>query len=124
MQTPSEQSLSSRVRTLLRAAILSLVLVAALLHRFAPGALAVGLDLTDLRVPRAELRGGGPPKDGIPSLTDPAVVSPEQVDFLQEDDWVLGVELGAQARAYPLKLLTQHEAANDVVGGQPIVATY
>ena len=32
-------------------------------------------DLRDLSIPAAEIRGGGPPKDGIPAITSPQTIA-------------------------------------------------
>lgn len=110
--------------SLTRTASLLALLTLALIYRYSPGLFAVELDLSNLKVPRRDVRGGGPPKDGIPSLTDPEVVPAAEAHFMEPSDKVLGVVIEGQARAYPLKILTHHEAANDVLGGRPIAATY
>ncbi|MBI4383735.1 MAG: DUF3179 domain-containing protein [Nitrospinae bacterium] len=88
--------------------------------------LLCGFDLRDPRVPLEEIRGGGPPKDGIPALTDPAFVSSETAEreFLKKTDRVLGLVLNGQARAYPVKILNWHEIVNDTIGGKPVVVTF
>lgn len=40
------------------------------------------------------------------------------------DEGVVGVEFGGEARAYPIRLLSQHEIVNDTVGGQPLAVTW
>ena len=40
------------------------------------------------------------------------------------DDRVIGVIIGDDARAYPLRLMRWHKVVNDVVGGEPIAVTY
>jgi hypothetical protein len=59
-------------------------------------------------------------------LSDPAVISPAEVDrkYLVASDKVMGLLVGNEARAYPLRLLVWHEVVNDVVGGVPVVVTY
>lgn len=37
---------------------------------------------------------------------------------------VISVEIGGEAKAYPLNMLTTHEISNDNLGGIPILATY
>lgn len=78
----------------------------------------------NLQVPPEQLLSGGPPKDGIPSLTDPAVVPAGEVRFLRADDRVAGVTLNGEARAYPMRLLNWHEVINDELGGVPIAVVY
>lgn len=43
------------------------------------------------------LVSGGPPKDGIPALTNPNFVAPEKISYLAEDDLVLGLVFDGQA---------------------------
>ncbi|MBI3458128.1 MAG: DUF3179 domain-containing protein [Candidatus Rokubacteria bacterium] len=81
-------------------------------------------DLSSSSVPQEEIVSGGPPKDGIPALTDPEVVSAEGATYLRPDDRVLGVAVGQQARAYPIRILNWHEVVNDRVWGVPITVTY
>ena len=37
---------------------------------------------------------------------------------------VIGVNINGESRAYPIPYLSAHEIVNDVVGGQPIAATW
>ena len=84
-----------------------------------------GFDLGDkLKIPKAEILSGGPGKDGIPSLTEPAIVEAVAADGLEPADRVAGVFIGGQARAYPLRILVWHEIVNDTLGGEPIAVTY
>ncbi|MHC4415550.1 MAG: DUF3179 domain-containing protein [Planctomycetota bacterium] len=81
-------------------------------------------NLDDLIIPAEQILFGGPPKDGIPALTEPETVPIEQADYLRDDDRVIGVEVGGEARAYPLRVLIWHEAVNDRLGGVPIAVIY
>lgn len=68
---------------------------------------------------------GGPGKDGIPSIDSPKFWTPgEASEFLKDEDVVLGLEIGQEARAYPLRILNWHEIVNDEIFGQPILITY
>ncbi len=78
----------------------------------------------NLVIPRADILHGGPPKDGIPALTNPAVVPIADADFLQPDDRVIGLTINDQSRAYPITILVQHEAVNDELGDTPILVVY
>ena len=89
-----------------------------------PTALAESFDLSKSSVPPEEILSGGPPKDGIPALTDPAVASADEATYLRPNDRVLGVVIGAEARAYPIRILNWHEVVNDQLSGTPIVVTY
>ena len=67
---------------------------------------------------------GGPPKDGIPSIDNPSFVGPEDADFLDPGDPVFGVALNGEVKAYPQKILVQHEIVNDRLGDLPVAVTY
>src|SRR5262245_1890913 len=75
-------------------------------------------------VPLDEIISGGPPPDGIPAIDRPAFVAPQQVTWLKPKEPVLALEIGGDARAYPLQILMWHEIVNDTVGGKPVVVTY
>ena len=72
-----------------------------------------------------EIRGGGPPKDGIP-----AVDSPNFDDIKTASNWidslepVIAVEIDGVARAYPLQILTYHEIVNDEIKDTPLTVTF
>ncbi len=71
----------------------------------------------------AEIVSGGPPKDGIPSIDDPAFVPVAEAE-LPEREPVIGLVLNEDARAYPLRILMWHEIVNDIAGGVPVAVTY
>ena len=75
-------------------------------------------------IPRDEVFDGGPGKDGIPALTEPAFISATEVTYLGEDDLVLGFLVGDEARAYPHDILDWHEIVNDRLGDVNIAITY
>jgi hypothetical protein len=76
-------------------------------------------------VPLSEIRSGGPPPDGIPPIDDPVFESVEDADdWLEPQSPVLVIDLGGDARAYPLAILTFHEIVNDVVDDRPVLITY
>jgi len=81
-------------------------------------------DLSKATIPVKEIRHGGPPKDGIPALTDPATIPADEADYLDAADRVVGVSLGGESRAYPLRILNYHEVVNDTLGGVPVAVTY
>lgn len=60
----------------------------------------------------------------------PAIDAPMHVSIKDGDDWlvsqepVLAVQIGDDARAYPLHILMWHEIVNDTVGGVAVAATY
>jgi len=81
-------------------------------------------DLSGLTLPRNQVRSGGVRKDGIPAINLPKFVVASKASYLQDEDRVIGVAIGGQAKAYPLKILDLHEAVNDHLAGQPIAVTY
>jgi len=74
---------------------------------------------------RENVVGGGPGKDGIPSIDDPRFESVDDVgDRLHPNEPVFGLEVDGEAKAYPQYVLVWHEIANDVVGDVPVAVTY
>lgn len=93
-----------------------------------------------------EVVWGGVTVDGIPSLVDPAQVSPAEAarqgkrhrEFCRDtldgpdcrypapDELVFGVAVDGEARAYPLRILNWHEMFNDRIGpsGRPVMLAY
>jgi hypothetical protein len=92
-----------------------------------------GYDLSNITVPAGLLVASGMPKDGMPALTDPPVITPAEADAYNEEhrgkylvpsDRVIGVVRGDEARAYPIRVLNWHEIVNDTLGGRAIAVTY
>lgn len=72
-----------------------------------------------------EILSGGPPRDGIRSIDDPRFETTESAAaWLAGNEPVIALEIGADARAYPLQIITWHEIVNDEVGGRPVVVTF
>jgi hypothetical protein len=71
-----------------------------------------------------DIMSGGPPKDGIPSIDDPKFVSLAQINGMVESEPVIGLKIGGEAKAYPLRILIWHEIVNDTLGGVPVSVTY
>lgn len=79
---------------------------------------------------------GGVRVDGIPSLVNARQVSPEEARaegelltqfcrqgdcrFPAPDEYVFGVSINGDSRAYPLRMLNWHEMFNDVIGHAPL----
>ena len=76
------------------------------------------------RIRLEEIVWGGVPKDGIPDLINPPVLTADAATYLSTSDRVFGVSINGEHRAYPLRILNPHEMANDVVGGVPIALAY
>jgi len=78
----------------------------------------------DWLIPEADVFDGGPGKDGIPALNDPSFVNASEIDFLEDQDLVLGYALGGEAKAYPHKILDWHEIINDELGSTSLAVIY
>lgn len=82
-------------------------------------------DLSNTTIDLAELKAGGPSKDGIPSIDNPSFVSIDDAsDWIDPKEPVIAVEHNGVARAYPLQVLTFHEIVNDEIGGTPVAVTF
>ena len=57
-------------------------------------------------------------------LDNPVFLTAQEENTLFDDDLVLGLEWGEEARAYPVRMLRYHHIVNDTVGGQPLLITY
>jgi uncharacterized protein DUF3179 len=79
---------------------------------------------TECLVPCNEIVSGGPRKDSIPALSDPAKINADDAGWLDDQDVVLGVIRDGEACAYPLSIFFWHEIVNDNVGGQRSTITY
>ena len=77
-------------------------------------------------IPLDEIRGGGPPKDGIPSVDAPKFISIKEADAFLDDtsDIMLGIEVKGEARFYPYQILVWHEIVNDTIQDEPVLVTY
>lgn len=82
-----------------------------------------GFDLSNSLIPMNEIKDGGPPKDGIPSIDNPKFIKVQNAD-LSSEDRILGVYENGIAKAYPIKILNYHEIVNDTFDGKPVVITY
>jgi len=72
-----------------------------------------------------EIMTGGPAKDGIPSIDEPAFESVAEADeWLSDPEAVQVVDLNGDVRAYPVQVMVWHELVNDTVGGEPVVITF
>jgi len=63
-------------------------------------------------------------KDCIPSIDNPEFVTAGAANFLNDRDWVIGLDRGGIQKAYPLKILNWHEIVNDKVGDEAIAVSF
>ena len=83
-----------------------------------------GFDLAGALVPVEEILQGGPPRDGIPAIDNPAFVPAREANWLRGEDGVLGIRLHGIAKAYPIRILNWHEVINDRFGAEAIAVTF
>ncbi len=82
-------------------------------------------DFSRSSVDLAEIISGGPPRDGIPALSDPTFTEIGAEDGLSDREPVMTLEIDGQVpRAYPIRYLLWHEIVNDQVGEIPVAVTY
>lgn len=58
------------------------------------------------------------------ALDAPKMVKAAEADFLDDDEYVLGVTVNGESRAYPTRFIWWHHVINDAVGDVPIAVTY
>ena len=72
-----------------------------------------------------EILSGGPPKDGIPALSDPSFIKVTEETRIDDREPVITVEIEGEApRTYPIRYLTWHEIVNDKIGSVPVAVTF
>lgn len=82
-------------------------------------------DFSKHSVPYSEILSGGPPKDGIPAIDEARFISVDEADeWMRDREPVVFVQVGHEARAYPIQILMWHEIVNDTVGGEPLLVTF
>ncbi|MEL0018845.1 MAG: DUF3179 domain-containing protein [Rickettsiales bacterium] len=81
-------------------------------------------DFSKHSVPFEEILSGGPPKDGIPPIDNPAFKPAGEIEALVATEPVIGLSINGAAKAYPLRILMRHEIVNDELGGVPISVTF
>jgi len=65
------------------------------------------------------------PKDGIPAIFHPEFVDSAEADSqMADDEFVIGLTIDGDSRAYSVSFLSGHEIVNDVVGGRPVAVTW
>jgi hypothetical protein len=62
-------------------------------------------------------------RDTIRPIYDPEFLSADEVGF-DDDELVMGIAIGGEAKAYPVGLLNNREMVNDELAGIPILVTW
>lgn len=76
-------------------------------------------------VPLKEIVGGGPSKDGIPSIDNPKFISFKESDkLLTGEEPGISIDIDGVQRFYPFAILVWHEIVNDNINGKRILVTY
>lgn len=82
-------------------------------------------DGTRHTIPLDEIIGGGPGKDGIPSIDNPEFVPVvDTSSWLPSDAEGIGVTIDGTSRFYPYAILVWHEIINDQINNKPLTVTY
>jgi hypothetical protein len=81
-------------------------------------------DFSKASIDLGEIKSGGPPKDGIPSIDDPVFKPVGEIDDIAPTEPVIGMIVNGDWKAYPLRILMFHEITNDVIGGVPVSVTF
>ena len=64
-------------------------------------------------------------RDGIPAILDPQFVEADVAEtWMRPEERIIALSINGEHRAYPIKILSQHEIVNDVVGGEPVAVTW
>ena len=87
-------------------------------------ALMNGFDIEGSLIPKDKIHHGGPPRDGIPALSNPKFINASEADWLRHDDRVIGIEIDGVRRAYPIRILNYHEIVNDRISDTAFAITY
>lgn len=66
----------------------------------------------------------GLPKDAIPAISNPRFVRGDRAPYMQPREYVIGVVIDGQARAYSLWHLNGHEIVNDRIGDRAFAVTW
>ncbi len=103
---------------------LGLLVLLSVFSNFAMAVTKNGFDLDDASIPVNEIFQGGPPRDGIPAISQPKFLSIDKVTYMDDDDRILGIVIDDQAKAYPIKILDWHEIVNDKIGDLAFAVTY
>jgi hypothetical protein len=92
--------------------------------RIDPGFAELIRDDRPARMRIEEIDWGGVPFEGIPALDQPPHVAAAAAAYLGAGEPVVGLALGGEARAYPLRIIDWHELVNDTLGGVAFSLVY
>jgi len=87
---------------------------------FAVGALAK----EDLEVEYDRTARRAAKRDAFPVLDNPKMTPAAQARDVRDDEPVIGIAIGKEAKAYPVSVMGRHELANDTCGKVPIAVSW
>lgn len=64
------------------------------------------------------------PAEALPPLDHAPLVRAKAATHMMPNELILGVEIGGDARAYPLRILGAHGVANDTINNIPVALAY
>lgn len=84
-----------------------------------------GFVLENAIIDTNEIISGGPPRDGIPAISNPQFVTQALAsNYMSDDDIVISVTHSGVTRAYPFRILNWHEIVIDQFGDLKVAVTY
>ncbi|MDA3859782.1 MAG: DUF3179 domain-containing protein [Melioribacteraceae bacterium] len=78
----------------------------------------------DWLIPANEIYDGGPGKDGIPAISKPVLSNNESIDYMQDNDLIIGIKINNQVKGYTHLVLNWHEIINDKIDDNNFTITY
>lgn len=64
-------------------------------------------------------------RDSIRPIDDPRFVTAEEAEpEMLPTEFVIGLDVGGETKAYPVNVLSRHEIVNDEIGGTPVAVTF
>ncbi len=75
-------------------------------------------------VPQDEVFDGGPGRDGIPALSNPNFLGNSSINFMKDNNLIIGVKFDGEIRGYPHPILDWHEIINDQINNNYFSVTY
>ncbi len=66
-------------------------------------------------------------RDGIRSIDNPSFLTVREAEErggMVPTEFVIGISVDGESRAYPVNILSRHEIVNDTVGGVPVAVTF
>ena len=75
-------------------------------------------------VDRTRIVWGGVAPDAIASIDEPTFEQADTVDWIEDQEAVLVLQLDGKIRVYPVQVMIWHEIVNDRVDGRPVTVTY